>query len=46
MFENFKAIMCFNLSQWPTWCTNFNTFITVLYMYMFWARYCSTHVHV
>ena len=23
--------------QWPNWCTNFNTFITILYMYMFRA---------
>jgi len=22
-----------NLSQWPTWCTNCNTFITILYMF-------------
>ena len=31
-----------NLSQWPTWCTIFNTFITVLYMYMFRAISCSS----
>jgi hypothetical protein len=31
-----------NLSQWPTWCTNFNTFITILYMYMFRAISCSS----
>jgi len=30
-----------NLSQWPTWCTNFNTFITFLYVYMFRAISCS-----
>ena len=30
------------LSQWPTWCTNFNTFITILYMYMFRAISCSS----
>ena len=29
--------------QWPTWCTNFlNTFITILYMYMFQAITCSS----
>jgi hypothetical protein len=32
----------YNLSQWPTWCTNFNTFITILYMYMFRAISCSS----
>jgi len=31
-----------NLSQWPTWCTNFNTFITILHMYMFRAISCSS----
>jgi hypothetical protein len=31
-----------NFSQWPTWCTNFNTFITILYMYMFRAIPCSS----
>jgi len=30
------------LSQWPTWCTNFNTFVTILYMYMFRAISCSS----
>jgi hypothetical protein len=32
----------YNLSQWPTWCTYFNTFITILYMYMFRAISCSS----
>ena len=31
-----------NLSKWPTWCTNFNIFITILYMYMFRAISCSS----
>jgi len=32
-----------NLSQWPTWCTNFFiTVITILYMYMFRAISCSS----
>ena len=31
-----------SLSQWPTSCTNFNTFITILYMYMFRAISCSS----
>jgi hypothetical protein len=36
------CILVFNLSQWQTWCTNFNTFITILYMYMFRAISCSS----
>jgi hypothetical protein len=42
-------ILCFaerassyNLSQRPTWCAYFNTFITILYMYMFRAISCSS----
>ena len=31
-----------NLSQCPTSCTNFNIFITILYMYMFRAISCSS----
>jgi hypothetical protein len=30
------------LSQWPTWCTNFNIFITILYIYTFRAISCSS----
>jgi hypothetical protein len=32
----------YNLSQWPTWFTNFNKFITILYMYMFRTISCSS----
>ena len=37
-----KVSWSYNLRQWPTWCTNFNTFITVLYMYVFRAISCSS----
>jgi hypothetical protein len=37
-FNNYNP----NLSQWPTSCTNFNTFITILYIYMFQAISCSS----
>jgi len=36
------VILIHNLSHWPTWCTNFNTFITILYMCMFQAISCSS----
>jgi len=38
----FSVLSFLNLSQWPTWCTSFNTFITILYMYMFRAISCSS----
>jgi len=41
-FNRFRKRMLFNLRQWPTWRTNYNTFITILYMYMFRAISCSS----
>jgi len=39
-----KELVKPNLRQWPTWCTIFSTFITILYMYMFRAISCSSSV--
>jgi hypothetical protein len=38
----FDRTSFYNLNQWPTWCTNFNTFITILYIYMFRTVSCSS----
>jgi hypothetical protein len=40
--KEFSLVKDINLSQWPTWCTNVNTFITILYMYIFRAISCSS----
>jgi hypothetical protein len=42
-FFLYRGIFQKKPSQWPSWCTDFcNTFIIILYMYMFRAISCSS----